>query len=84
MTISQLTAKLEDVRKVHGDVDVCFANYLEETIMARVTNLQVLHEQVVLDCEDGGELSQMAEQYEIGGLHCQRLPVEASGDVRRS
>jgi hypothetical protein len=46
-----------------ADVTVCFANYLEETMISPVTNILVKHDMILLDHEDGGELSEESEAY---------------------
>jgi hypothetical protein len=52
LTITQLEAKLEAIRAVHGDIPVLLRNYLEENTLAPVTDLQLDHGQVVCESQD--------------------------------
>jgi hypothetical protein len=57
MTVADLMVKLE---KFNPERHVCFANYLEETVVVSVTDLVEKDNQLVMMCNDGGELSQLA------------------------
>jgi len=64
MTCTELIAHLENYQRSNGaSAEVCFANYLEETVVSTVTNYMIVNGKLVLLHDDGGELTALADSY---------------------
>jgi hypothetical protein len=52
LTIDEMIAHLQAIRKIEGNIACCFRNYDEELVIAPVTDTKVDNHQVVLESND--------------------------------
>lgn len=58
MKISQVEERLKQLKQENGDLDVKFCNYLEETVIANVTDINLAKGSIMIMCTDGGEITE--------------------------